>query len=215
MKVLLVAPRTDLLLVNEEVQSVLRSGLMVTPLIGTVTSRDLLKEIVSGNYDVLWFATHGDATGVLLSDGILSASELVPQVRERFRLVVLNTCQSLNVAQQLQEEANVDVICTILDVPDRQAFQTGSLLAAALFKSRNISAAYQRSKPGGNRLYLYLAALLPTEALLQPLMTEIKDLREQMTRNRIGQSRNLMITVGLHVAQALTLGYVLLTLLSR
>jgi hypothetical protein len=211
MRVLLVAPRTDLLLVDEEVQGVLRSGLIVTPLIGNVTSAKLLEEITSGSYDVLWFASHGDATGVLLSDGILSASELVPQVRERFKLVVLNTCQSLNVAQQLQEEANVDVICTILDVPDRQAYQTGSLLATALFKSHNVSAAYQRSKPGGNRLYLYLAALLPTEALIAPLMAEIRDLRELVSQSRKSQWRNLLITVSLHIAQASALIYVLVT----
>jgi hypothetical protein len=180
MKVLFVAPQTGLYLAPEEVQDIMRSGLVVTPLLGHVTSTQLIREIKNDAYDVLWFATHGEEQGVLLSDGLLSASELVPQVRERFRLVVLNTCKSLQMAQLLQEEANVDVICTILAVPDRQAYQTGSLLASALAKSSNIASEYQRSKPGGNRLYLYLAALLPSQAMMAPLVEEMRELRAQI-----------------------------------
>jgi len=124
-RVLLVAPQSNLLLVQAEIQDVLRSGLAVTPLIGDVTSTQLLREIKSGDFDVLWFATHGgeyDRTtgrfvrdlklieplprietdyGVQLSDGMLSMSELTALVRERFRLVVLNTCDSYQIAQQL------------------------------------------------------------------------------------------------------------------
>jgi hypothetical protein len=72
MKVLLVAPQTDLFLAAEEVQDILRSGLAVTPLLGHLTS-----------------------------------------------------------TQRLQEQANIDVICMLTAVPDRQAYQTGSLLASA------------------------------------------------------------------------------------
>jgi hypothetical protein len=72
MKVLLVAPQTNLLLAAEEVQDILRSGLAVTPLLGHLTS-----------------------------------------------------------TQRRQEQANVDVICMLTAVPDRQAYQTGSLLASA------------------------------------------------------------------------------------
>lgn len=195
MRVLLVAPRTDLLYVDKEVQAVLRSGLAVTPLIGEVTSTDLINEIKNGDHDVLWFATHGNANGVLLSDGTLSASELVPLVRERFRLVFLNSCGSLQTAQMIQEEANTDVICTILEVPDRQAFQTGSLFASALNTVGDVGVAYMRSKPGGNRLYLILQAIAPTKAIVEPLLREIRELREQIGRNEKRQAKNLAVVI--------------------
>jgi hypothetical protein len=124
MRVLLVAPRTDLKLVDEETQDILRSGLDVTPLVGEVTSRELLREIRAGAYDVLWLATHGEkqanvlgATkyGILLSDGYLDSSELVAQVRGKFSLVYLNTCTSFKIAQAIQEEANVTVVGTLFD----------------------------------------------------------------------------------------------------
>lgn len=180
MKVLLVAPRTNLLSVDSEIQDVIRSGLSVTPLLGTVNSTDLLREIRIGDYDVLWLATHGDNDGILLSDGPFSASELVPQVRDRFSLVVLNTCNSLLTAQLLQEEANISVICTLINVPDRQAYQTGSRLASALAESDNIASAYRASRPGQNRSYLFLAALQLSQVSIDALVKELRDLRAEM-----------------------------------
>jgi hypothetical protein len=205
MRVLLVAPRTDLLYVQAETQNVIRSGLEVTPLLGHVTSTQLLSEIQSGSYDVLWFQGHGNSEGIALSDGFLSASELVPQVRERFRLVVINTCDSLQMAQMLQEEGNVDVICTIMEAPDRQAFQTGSLLASALSKSGSISAAYMRSKPGGNRLYLYLASMLPTQAMIEPLLQEIRSLRAEVANMRRSQNMRMSIILVLYLLTTVVL----------
>lgn len=198
MRVLLVAPRTDLLMADEEVEDVIRSGLTVTPLLGRVTATQLIREIKSGQFDALWFATHGSAGGIQLTDGLITAEELIPLARERFRLVVLNTCASLQVAQMIQEEAEVDVVCTISEVPDRQAYQTGSLFASALSKSPNVAAAYMRSKPGGNRLYLYLAALSPTQAILEPLIQEIRNLRKDVRR----QNKHIVVLFGLNIVTA-------------
>jgi hypothetical protein len=180
LRVLLVAPRTNLLLADEEVQDITRSGLIVTPLLGNVTRSELLRDIKGGAYDVLWFATHGSAEGIQLSDGMLAAHDLVPLIRERFRLVILNTCSSLLTAQQIQEDANVGVICTITDVPDPQAYQMGSLLASHLAAGKSVHDAYKLSKRGGNRIYLYLPALSPTEDVIDSLVSEIRDLRLQL-----------------------------------
>lgn len=183
LRVLLVAPRTDLLSVDSEIQDVIRSGLTVTPLLGTVNSVDLLREMRTGNYDVLWLATHGDGDGIKLSDGMFSAGELVPQVRDRFTLVILNTCNSLLIAQMLQEEANVGVICTIISVPDRQAYQTGSRLASALAESDSLVSAYRASKPGQNRSYLYLAAMQMSQMSIEMMVLELRTLRTDMERD--------------------------------
>lgn len=137
-------------------QAILRSGLQVTPLLGTVEHDDLVNE-VHGGYAVLWLATHGNAEGVLLSDGILPASLLTSLARDSFDLVVLNTCNSIATAQMLQNETGAEVIATIMEVPDREAFQTGALFARALAQSGDSETAYQRAKPGANRTYVRLA----------------------------------------------------------
>ena len=214
MRVLLVAPQTDLLYVAEEVEEIMRSGLLVTPLLGTVTIRQLIREIRAGSYDLLWFATHGSEEGLLLSDGEMSAGELVALVRERFRLVVLNSCRSLGIAQLLQEEGNVDVICTIVDIPDRRAFQTGALLANALYKSGDIGVAYRLSKPGENRFYLYLTALLPTQATIAAIAKRLQQMGEEIAALRVqigrlgGEQRRVLLSLGfvLSVSWLLLLG---------
>jgi hypothetical protein len=198
MKVLLVAPRQNLPSVDEEIQNVLRSGLDVTPLLGDVRLPELMREIRSGQYDVLWFATHGSAEGVQLSDQMLTAEELVPLVRERFSLVVLNTCSSLTVAQLLQVEANVTVICTVIDVPDRQAFITGSAFAAALHESGSSTLAYSASIPGRNRTYLYLAALSPNRESLDAVMSKLDHLQHVVDRQRSWERKALLLSLSLH-----------------
>lgn len=156
MKVLLVAPRTDLVYVDEEVQAIMRSGLDVTPLFGKVTHNDVLREVEKA-YDVLWLCTHGSNDGLLLSDGLLQTSLLVALVREKFKLIFLNTCKSYEVAQMIQNETSAEVIATIIEVPDREAFQTGAIFARELAQVANFEKAYYRSRPGSNRTYLRLA----------------------------------------------------------
>jgi hypothetical protein len=198
MKVLLVAPATNLLLAYEEVQDVSRSGLTVTPLLGNVTRVELLRDIKAGAYDVLWLATHGSAEGVQLSDGMLPAGDLLPMVRERFKLVVLNTCSSLLTAQLIQEEGGVGVICTIADVPDVQAYAMGSLLASHLAAGKSIADAFRLSKRGGNRIYLYLAALVADDDVLSGLLGEVRDLRAAVDRAKSWDRKALLWALALH-----------------
>lgn len=165
MKVLLIAPHTDLLYADAEVQRILRSGLTVTPVLGTVNQTTLLDEIGSGTYDVLWLCSHGTKTGIMLSDGLLSGETLSQVVRSSsISLVVLNTCDSIMTAQQLQNETSADVIATIEEVPDREAFQAGALFARALAQTNNVAEAYNIARPGGgNRSYIYLGGAVPNQ----------------------------------------------------
>ena len=156
MRVLLVAPRTNLLLVDAEVQDVLTSGLDVEPILGDVSRIDLTRKLRSHDFDVLWLATHGDETGILLSDGILSSATIAQLVRGRISLVVINTCDSYDTAHMLQNETEASVVCTVQKVPDDQAYHTASLFAVALSETGDPRDAYERSKPGGNRSYLFL-----------------------------------------------------------
>ncbi len=156
MKTLLIAPHTDLPNVDAEVQAILRSGLDVTPRLGDVRHSDVLADVTSGEYDAFWHAGHATKDGLLLTDGILSASELTPLIRNRFELVVLNSCDSQATAQMLQNETEAAVVATVVEVPDRLAFQTGALFARELAKTGDIPTAYHAAKPGNNRTYVLL-----------------------------------------------------------
>lgn len=157
-KVLLVAPTSNLPLVNAEVQDVSRSGLEVTPVYSPVSQVTLAREMRSGEYDGLFLLGHMDADGNFNLDNgeVLSSSALTSLARGRFAWVYLNTCQSIKAAQMLQNETGAAVICTIVDVPDPDAYRTGGSFATWLAKLGDTRDAYDQSIPGGNRVYVYL-----------------------------------------------------------
>lgn len=157
MKILLIAPRTNLTYVDAEVQSILRSGNEVTPVMGDVNRQQFLDEVLRSDAELLYIATHGTEDGVLLSDGILSASRLTQAARGRFRTIVLNTCNSFKTAQMLQNDTEAEIIATIIEVPDDEAFYTGAIFAHYLAQSGDTATAYDLARPGGNRTYVRLA----------------------------------------------------------
>lgn len=157
MKILLFAPKTDLLYADDEVQSILRSGNDVTPVLGSIDRQQFLDEILRSDANLLWICSHGNEDGILLSDGILSASRLTQAARGRFGVVVLNTCNSFKTAQMLQNDTEAEIIATIIEAPDEEAFYTGALFAHYLAKSGDTAMAYDLARPGGNRTYIRLA----------------------------------------------------------
>lgn len=166
MRVLLVAPsQASLPQSTQEVEAVVNSGLSVNLLQSNVSQRDLVRELgTPGKYDVLWLATHGDASGIMLTSEVITPSAIVSLVRgSGVKLVFLNTCSSIATATAIQNEANVDVICTITDVPDIEAYRTGALFAAKLSQLGSFRRAYELSKPGRNSTYVYLSGVGPVE----------------------------------------------------
>lgn len=158
MKIFLVAPKGSLGHVPDEVQDILNSGLLIAgSLLGDVTYTEFTREIRRTKADVLWLAMHGGPQGWPFAGGVVDGPALAALIRGRFSYVYLNTCQSLVAAQVLQNEGHVDVVCTVRDVEDLSAYSTGSLMAAALAESGDFRQAYERSKPGNNTNYVYLA----------------------------------------------------------
>lgn len=155
LRVLLVAPGSNLAYVGEEVQRV-ANALHPQLLFGNVTMAAVLDALTTP-FDVVWFACHGTEDGIQLSDGLLATPQLVQMLRQHApRLVALNTCNSLQVAMQIHDEAGCAVICTVVSIPDKDAFITGSSLAHALAAGNDIAQAYNVSKPGRNRQYVLL-----------------------------------------------------------
>lgn len=162
MKTLLIAPQVGLQYAVNEVQHVV-NALHPQLLMGEVTLNQVVTELQRTEYDVIWFATHGDQDGILLDDGALTSSMLAQLVRScPPRLLFLNTCSSFDVAMVVHDSADTPVIGTICNVPDRDSFVTGAVLARVIERQiasgqeMDVAAAYQESKPGQNRQYIML-----------------------------------------------------------
>ncbi len=157
MNVLLIAPNVPtqpaLAMAETEVRAI-AAQLRPLPLRGQVTRAAVLDAIVSQAWDVIWFVTHGDETGVLLSNEAIATADLTAQVRNSgAKLVVLNTCSSEAVGREIFHEAGCAVITTLTAIDDAMAYQTGALLARNLALGMTIPEAFEQSRPGGNLKY--------------------------------------------------------------
>jgi hypothetical protein len=175
-KCLVISPRTDLENADAEIQRVI-NALHPQVLIGTVTMSDVLDSVQADTFDVVWFLGHSGPAGIELSDGVLSPSHLVQILWQSSpRLVVLNSCSSYFIANQLHDDLQCSIICTLLPVPDLDAYITGAVLANALARGLDFWEAYRASKPSENRYYM----LLNGKANLNG-DTEVDDLRRIVT----------------------------------
>lgn len=155
-RTLVVAPKTDLLFVDDEVQQVI--NLMEGKVLqGSQANIHGLLHILDEPFDILWFATHGDEKGVYLSDGILSTSEITTLARSAgVQLVVLNTCSSRAIALGIYDELRIRLVCTLKKVPDRAAFITATVFARKIKQGLSFRQAFEAAKPGQNTTYLFL-----------------------------------------------------------
>lgn len=116
-------------------------------------------EILQPGYDIVWLITHAQEEGWYLSDGLVSASETTSLIRSSGAfLTVMNTCSSYEVAKQAAKEIGSAFICTVKEVPDRQAFITGVLFAQKLAAGYTYQEAFDEAKPGQNRVYELIEA---------------------------------------------------------
>ena len=155
-RAILICPTTDLPNADAETQRII-NALHPEVLLGTVTVSDVLDAVQLRQYDIVWFLGHSGADGLQLSDGILSPAHLAQILRQSPpSLVVLNSCSSLHTAMRVHDDVQAAVICTVLDVPDVDAYITGASLANALAQGLDVSQAYQVSRPSANRQYVLL-----------------------------------------------------------
>jgi hypothetical protein len=162
MGVLVVAPsRPDLPNVAQEAAAVV-NALGGRLLQGPVAEQDVRDAAAEGGFDGIWFATHAGLTPegevrVQLSSELLSEAAVVAYVAASgASWCLLNTCASNVLGLRILDETPADVICTISPNPDPAAMRTGVLFARQLALLGDPRTAYERSKPGGNRLYTYL-----------------------------------------------------------
>ena len=158
MNVLLVAPDVGLQGAVGEVRAV---SLALHPVVlnGQVTRKDLLDAMGGHCWDVIWFATHGDEHGIVLSDGPVPVADLTSIARNSSAsLVVLNSCSSRLVGLEIHYELGVDVVTTQTDADDLSAYQAGTFLARNLAQGMSVADAFERSRPGQQALYYLFSA---------------------------------------------------------
>lgn len=171
-RILLVAVnRPELLFVSREVEAIVNSGLNVTLLQSPATVEritDVLRsaEQAGNPFNMWWICSHAvgepsdppDQIGILLDGDELFDLSTLSQLANAYKPLgaIINTCKSLTLAHEIWSRSGVSVVCTIVNVPDRMAFTTGRLLAERLSEHGDLRQAYEDSRPGANRVYVYL-----------------------------------------------------------
>jgi len=155
--ILIIAPSSTLSYQADELRKVLRSDYRVTPLAGVVNVRDLVNAL-DRHYDIIWFIGHSDETGLQLSDGKLTVGELSPLIKNS-RLLLLNSCSSVNIASKLRDATSIDVIAYIGEVEDKAAFVFGSTFIRKLKQhGENFRRAFDESIDPDSSDYVFLRA---------------------------------------------------------
>ncbi len=154
-RVLLVAPRTDLEYADAEVQQI-ANLLQPRLLIGRVTTERAM-EALRDEYDWVFWLGHGRPEGLITDDGVLDLQILTSLLRPTNASgLVLNTCSSAAVAIGLSRALpNLRVVATISDVPDRLAFVTSAQFAYHLSQGLSGEEAYRHIDAGTNYIFLH------------------------------------------------------------
>lgn len=155
MRVLLVAPDSSMEYGRVEVDRVV-TALRPTLISGAVTVSRLLD--VREGHKCVWFIAHGGEDGIELSDGVMMSLGVLGSVvsAQGASLVVLNTCESLMLAQALNQSLGVAVVATVGKVGDLQAYVTGAAFAGALASGNNAADAYAIARPIRNSDYIFI-----------------------------------------------------------
>ncbi len=178
MRVLLIAPdHPDLPSVDAEVAAIARFH-EVERVVGSVRDTDILRAVEKGEYDILWFATHGGPDGMLLSGSVLSPEGVGQFVATSgAHLCVLNTCASEDVANRIIAGGDADMVFTITDkVGDVDALRFGALFAGELAKTDDFEEAFRIAAGPSTTKYRYLNAKQALRGLTTAVTTEMQEM---------------------------------------
>jgi hypothetical protein len=185
-KTLVIAPsNTGLEYANDEVMAVV-NALDAQLLTGGRANIYGLVDILNEGWEIIWLCTHGDETGVKLTDGVVKTSELTTFIRSAgAQLTVFNTCSSYEIAHAIHAEVGTAFVCTVKPLPDRDAFLTGTIFARQLAKGLPFRQAYEAAKPGQNSTYVFLGdreQLMPPNERPQRVEDELSGVKDSLRR---------------------------------
>ena len=147
MKTLLVAPRhEDLALSDAEVQRLV-NALSAKIVIGVVDCTAVVDAIAEHQPEMIWFLSHGNWEGIVLSDCFFDGDMLAASVRGTpARLIVLNSCHSRAVAERIYAATGCHVVATRGDVTEQHAFVVAARFATLVAGGMDPFDAYQQAK---------------------------------------------------------------------
>ncbi len=157
------------------------SGVTVLP--PSVTESDIQDALHRDTYDVLWVASHGSESGVLLSRGqYLDLDGLAQYVRSGgVQAVYLGTCDSEDIALKLHDATNADVVAWIGQVEDGAAARRSILFARELVRHGDFRKAFDATHGTRTDKAIYVPShrkKLPLGAGETPMADE--ELRERV-----------------------------------
>lgn len=150
MNIIVVSPFSeDLKYLQDEVDSIASRLENVTVVSGNVTEERLI-EFFNRDYDGFWFAGHGNADGLVLSDGqVFQASELISYIkRSNVKWLVLNSCDSDELVGLLLMATQADVLTVSKEIDDKDAWRVSRLLISKLASGVDIREAVNAVLPG-------------------------------------------------------------------
>lgn len=166
MRVLVVAPDSNLINARAEVQNIINTT-GAKALIGNVTVRDFFDHITENKYDYIHFVAHGSSDGVCLSDKCISPTTLAQIISiAEPSVLYINTCSSILTAIAVKEVLpSASIVTTISEVDDEEAYISGSLFAK-LIKENNWDAerAYEKSRKRNSANYVFLKGTPPASS---------------------------------------------------
>ncbi len=133
---------------NELVQAVVSTGMAVTPLIANdLTGDDILRELRRGGYTILVVMAHGGPEGIQISGtDMLSIDDLVQAVHG-LELLVLLSCETLEVASVIADSTDVDVVAALRMLGLPEAYRFGAAMLTHLARGVDNWTAYELARP--------------------------------------------------------------------
>lgn len=163
-------------------QVLLNTGATADALMGALQRRD---------YDLVWFAGHSTEQGIELEDGPLDADNLTQFMQSSDAAIFLNSCSSYAVALHINQQLGSAVICTVQDVDDEAAYQTGVLFAHALAKGQTLRDAFDASNTHRTK-YLFLPGSSADDiSNLQNQVAALSEILGDMQRGRAAEFAEL------------------------
>jgi len=157
MSVLVIAPSSpDLDKQQNEVDALLRALPDAVAVTGSVTEGRLI-EFFGREYDGIWFSGHGNSEGILLGDILLGVDDLISYVnRSGAEWVVLNACESDELASRLLLATDADLLVVSKEILDTDAWRVARLIAYELKEHNDIRRAVDTvlsGRTGRHRFY--------------------------------------------------------------
>lgn len=119
-------------------------------------------------FDLVWFAGHGAADGLLLADGPISPVEVGRWLAAvDASALVANACYSAQHVAIIQSVAPVDVVATLGPAGDDEAAATALYLARELVGSGDLAAATRAASANGQLAYRFFPRVTEAGAAMR------------------------------------------------